>query len=134
MSENDLLHADITALIIKAFYHVYNTLGYGFLEKVYENALKITLRKWGLTVGQQQPIKVYFEGEEVGEYFADLIVVQKVILELKAAEAICSGHESQLVNYLKATDFEVGLLLNFGPKPQFRRKIFFNDRKSWQRE
>jgi GxxExxY protein len=134
MSDSDLLHADITALIIKAFFHVYNTLGYGFLEKVYENALKITLRKWGLPVSQQQPIKVYFEGEDVGEYFADLIVIEKVILELKAAESICSGHESQLVNYLKATDFEVGLLLNFGPKPQFRRKIFLNSRKSCKQE
>ncbi len=134
MSDNDLLHADITALIIKAFFHVYNTLGSGFLEKVYENALKITLKKWGLSVSQQQPIKVYFEGQEVGEYFADLVVAEKVILELKAAEAICAGHESQLVNYLKATEFEVGLLLNFGPKPQFRRKIFLNGRKSCKQE
>ncbi|HEY7329255.1 MAG TPA: GxxExxY protein [Gemmataceae bacterium] len=134
MSNSELLHADITALILKGFYHVYNTLGYGFLEKVYENALKITLRKWGLSVSQQQPIKVYFEGEEVGEYFADLIVAEKVILELKTAESICSGHESQLVNYLKATDIEVGLLLNFGPKPEFRRKIFCNDRKTCKRE
>jgi GxxExxY protein len=134
MSDSNLLHADITAVILKAFYHVYNTLGYGFLDKVYENALKITLRKWGLSVSQQQAIKVYFEREEVGEYFADLIVDEKVILELKAAESICSGHESQLVNYLKATDIEVGLLLNFGPKPEFRRKIFRNERKTCRGE
>jgi GxxExxY protein len=134
MSDGKLLHGDITDLILKAFYHVYNTLGYGFLEKVYENALKITLRKWGLSVRQQQPIKVYFEGEEVGEYFADLIVVENVILELKAGESICSAHESQLVNYLKATDIEVGLLVNFGPKPEFRRKIFRNDRKTCKRQ
>jgi GxxExxY protein len=133
MSEHKLLHGDTTDLILKAFYHVYNTLGYGFLEKVHENALKITLRKWGLSVRQQQAIKVYFEGEEVGEYFADLIVVESVILELKAVESICSAHESQLVNYLKATDIEVGLLLNFGPKPEFRRKIFCNDRKGCKR-
>ena len=124
-----MLHGEVTDLILKAFYHVYNTLGYGFLEKVYENALKLTLKKWGLSVSQQQPIKVYFEGEEIGEYFADLIVVEKVIIELKAADSICPAHESQLLNYLKATDIEVGLLLNFGPKAEFRRKIFFNERK-----
>jgi GxxExxY protein len=128
--ENQLLHAEITAAILKAFYHVYNTLGYGFLEKVYENALKITLRKCGLSVTQQQPIKVHFEGEEIGEYFADLVVEEKVIIELKAAEAICSAHESQLLNYLKATEIEVGMLLNFGPKAEFRRKVFANARKT----
>ncbi len=129
MSSDKLLHSDITERIIKAFYHVYNTLGYGFLEKVYENALVLTLRKWGLTVAQQVPLKVYFENEVVGEYFADVIVVGCVIIELKASEAIDPGHEAQLVNYLKATDIEVGLLLNFGPKAEFRRKVFANERK-----
>ena len=129
MNERQLLHADITDVILQGFFHVHNTLGYGFLEKIYENALKITLRKKGFAVEQQQPIKVYFEGEEIGEYFADLIVAGKVIIELKAADTICSAHESQLLNYLKATDIEVRLLLNFGRKPEFRRKIFHNAKK-----
>ena len=129
MPEEKLLHSDVTELIIKAFYHVYNTLGYGFLEKVYENALKLTLEKWGLSVGQQVPIKVYFEGQQVGDYFADLIVAGRVIIEVKADEALHPAHEAQLVNYLRATDVEVGLLLNFGPKPEFRRKVFSNERK-----
>jgi GxxExxY protein len=124
-----MLHAEITDKIIKAFYHVYNTLGYGFLEKVYENALVVTLRKWGLRADQQQPINVYFEGERVGEYFADVIVAESVIVEIKAAESLCDAHEAQLLNYLKATDIEVGLLLNFGPKAQFKRKVFTNDKK-----
>jgi GxxExxY protein len=124
-----MLHQDITDQVIKAFYHVYNTLGYGFLEKVYENALVATLRKWGLQVTQQHPIHVYFEGEQVGEYFADLLVVECVIVEVKAADSLCQAHEAQLLNYLKATDIEVGLLLNFGPKAQFKRKLFTNDKK-----
>ena len=129
MPEEKLLHTDVTELIIKAFYHVYNTLGYGFLEKVYENSLRLTLEKWGLSVGQQVPIKVYFEGQQVGDYSADLIVAGRVIVEVKADEALHPAHEAQLVNYLRATDVEVGLLLNFGPKPEFRRKVFSNERK-----
>ena len=124
-----MLHEDITDAIIRGFYHVYNTLGYGFLEKVYENALAVTLRKWGLDVVQQQQITVYFETERVGEYFADLLVVERVIVEIKAAESLCAAHEAQLLNYLKATEIEVGLLLNFGPKAQVKRKIFTNDKK-----
>jgi GxxExxY protein len=124
-----MLHGEVTDLILKAFYHVYNTLGYGFLEKVYRQALVVTLRKWGLRARPEVPIKVYFEGELVGEYFADLVVNDCVILELKAAEALCPSHEAQLVNYLRATDIEVGMLLNFGRKPEFRRKLFTNDRK-----
>jgi GxxExxY protein len=127
--ETQLLHQEITERIIKGFYTVYNTLGYGFLEKVYENALAIELRKLGLTVEQQASIKVHYSGTLVGEYFADLLVEQLVILELKAVEAIAEEHEAQLLNYLKATEIEVGLLLNFGPKPQFRRKIFSNEQK-----
>ena len=95
----------------------------------YENALAITLRKWGLNVEQQLPIDVYFEGERVGEYFADVLVVELVIVEIKAAEALCEAHEAQLLNYLKATNIEVGLLLNFGPKATFKRKLFTNDKK-----
>lgn len=124
-----MLHEAITQEIIGAFFAVYNTLGSGFLEKVYENALKIKLESRGLTVGQQKPIKVYFEGQCVGEYFADLLVNDLVILELKTAEKISPFHESQLFHYLKATDIEVGLILNFGPEPDFARRILTNDRK-----
>lgn len=126
----DLLHKDITDKILKAFYTVYNILGYGFLEKVYGNALYIELLKMGLSVQKQQHIKVHYDGTEVGEYFADLLVEDLVIIELKAAEGIVEEHEYQLLNYLKATDKEVGLLLNFGKKPQFRRKIFQNINKN----
>lgn len=128
MKEN-LLHSEITEDIIKTFFHVYNTLGYGFLEKVYEDSLAQLLRKMGYTVLQQHPISVYFEGELVGEYFADLLVNEKVIIELKAAVAIDEAHEAQLLNYLKATKIEVGILLNFGKKPEFKRKIFSNNIK-----
>ena len=124
MASSDLLFADVTEAIIRDFYHVYNTLGYGFLEKVYENSLRFALVKEGFVVDQQKPIRVSFEGEAVGEYFADLLVDGKVIIELKAAEAISPEHEAQLLNYLKATNIQVGLLLNFGPKPEFRRKVF----------
>jgi GxxExxY protein len=127
--ETQLLHQEITERIIKGFYTVYNTLGYGFLEKVYENALAIELRKLGMKVEQQAPIKVHYDDKLVGEYFADLLVERLVILELKAAEAIAEEHEAQLLNYLKATEIEVGLLLNFGPKPSFRRRVFSNDQK-----
>jgi GxxExxY protein len=121
-----LLHNEISEKILKAFYNVYNSLGYGFLEKVYENAMMIELRKLGMNVQRQVPIKVFYEKQLVGEYFADIIVDGKVIVELKAAESLCEAHEFQLINYLKATELEIGLLLNFGKKPQFRRKIFTN--------
>jgi len=126
-----LKHSDITDKILHAFFKVvYPELGYGFLEKVYENALAIALRQMGLKVEQQAKIFVYFAGEIVGEYFADLLVENRVIVELKAAQSIAPEHEAQLLNYLRATPYEVGLLLNFGPKPDFRRKAFDNDRKS----
>jgi len=124
-----LLHENLTGQIIKAFYDVCNELGYGFLEKVYEKALALELESMGLRVGRQRPVKVYYLGREVGDYYADLIVGGLVIIELKCAEALCEAHEAQLLNYLKATNVEVGLLLNFGPKPAFRRKIFTNDKK-----
>ena len=126
MSYEKYKHTDLTEKIIKAFYKVYNTLGFGFLEKVYENAMFIELRNMGLFVEKQRRVKVFYEGQEVGDYFADLIVDEKVIIELKASEALCEEHEFQLINYLKATEIEVGLLLNFGKKPEFRRKIFTN--------
>lgn len=120
------LHKELTSEIISAFYKVYNVLGFGFLEKVYENALKCELEKMGFKVDKQKPITVYYDNSIVGEYFADLIVENKVIIELKAAEVLIEEHELQLINYLKATEIEVGLLLNFGKKPEIRRKIFSN--------
>jgi GxxExxY protein len=117
-------HSDLTSSIIGAFYDVYNELGYGFLEKVYENALVYELAKRGLNVHQQMPIKVYYDDQLVGQYFADLLVSDAVIVELKAAEAIAEEHEAQLLNYLKATEIDVGLILNFGPNPQVMRKVF----------
>lgn len=128
-TDNNILHKEITGKIIEAFYKVNNTLGYGFLEKVYENAMKIELIRMGLKVEQQKNIRVYYESNEVGDYFADIIVNDVVIIELKAAESLCEEHEAQLINYLKATTAEVGLLLNFGKKAEFKRKIFTNDRK-----
>lgn len=119
-------HGDLTEKIIGAFYDVYNVLGYGFLEKVYENALAHRLRQAGLHVETQHPLKVYFDGIVVGEYFADLIVEGKVILEIKAVERLAKEHSAQLRNYLRATDCEVGLVLNFGPEPQFARQIMDN--------
>jgi len=124
-----LKHKDLTDTILNAFYKVYNTLGYGFLEKVYENALAIELRKRGLAVVQQVPINVYYEGVVVGEYVANMLVDGKVIIEGKTADAVAGEHEAQLLNYLRATEIEVGLLLNFGPKPEFRRKVYETARK-----
>lgn len=125
--KEEYLHKELTSKIIQCFYTVYNTLGYGFLEKVYENALKIELEKNKLQVEKQKPIKVYYDNQLVGEYFADLVVNDQIIIELKAAESLCEEHEYQLINYLKATSFELGLLLNFGKKPEIRRKIFTNE-------
>ena len=116
--------SELTGSIINAFYHVYNQLGHGFLEKVYENALAHELRKRKYEVLQQAPIKVRYDGVIVGEYYADLLVNGAVILELKAAVSIAPEHEAQLLNYLKATDIDVGLVLNFGPEPQIKRKIY----------
>ena len=119
-----LLHEELTEKIIGAFYKVYNTLGYGFLEKVYENAMKIELNNLGLQVVAQMAVSVYYKGQVVGEYFADLCVENAVIVELKAAETLSEVHEVQLINYLKATGIEVGLVLNFGKNPEFSRRVF----------
>lgn len=127
----ELLHKELTDRILKAFFDVYNELGYGFLEKVYQNSLYIELKSKGFKVDAQKQIKVYYKGAGVGEYYADLIVNDLVILELKAAECIIREFEMQLINYLRGTDVEVGLLLNFGKKPEFARKVFENTRKNW---
>jgi GxxExxY protein len=125
----DLKHKELTDGILKTFYEVYNELGYGFLEKVYQNSMYIELKNKGYQVEAQSKIKVYYKGTEVGEYYADLIVENLVILELKAVDYIVKDFENQILNYLRSTDCEVGLLLNFGKKPEFRRKIFENNRK-----
>ncbi|MCK6608665.1 MAG: GxxExxY protein [Flavobacterium sp.] len=126
---SSILHKELTGSILKLFYEVYNELGHGFLEKVYQNALYNELKNNGFEVESQKQIKVYYKNIEVGEYYADLIVNDKVILELKATEAITEAHEFQLLNYLKSTNIEVGLLLNFGKKPEFCRKVFQNYKK-----
>lgn len=125
----ELLHKNLTDSIIKTFYDVYNELGYGFLERVYQNALVLELLTRGFNVKPQKQIKVYYKGNEVGEYYADILVNDLIILELKAAEFIVEEFECQLLNYLRGTNIEVGLLLNFGKKPEFRRKVFENGRK-----
>ncbi len=122
-------HAELTEKIIAAFYAVYNTLGTGFLEKVYRNALALELTKRGLDAQIEVPIRVYYDGVEVGEYFADLVVQKCVLVELKAVEKVSGEHEAQLLHYLRATDYEVGLLLNFGPEPLVRRKVLDAARK-----
>ena len=113
-----------TQTIIGAFYETYNALGPGFLEKVYENALMIELKERGLRAHHQCPIDVHYKGECVGEYIADIVVEDKVICEIKAVQQLRPEHEAQLLNYLKATSIKVGLLLNFGPKPEIMRRIF----------
>jgi GxxExxY protein len=122
-------HAELTKAIIGLFYEVYNELGHGFLESVYENSLALALRAKGYEVHQQVAIPVWFRGQKVGDFDADLLVNNLVILELKSCRSIVDAHLAQLLNYLKATEIEVGLLLNFGPRPEFKRIVFGNERK-----
>ena len=126
---SNLLHKSITDVILKVYYAVYNELGYGFLEKVYQNAMYFELKSLGYKVEAQKQIKVYFKQQLVGEYYSDLLVEDKVIVELKACELLMNVHVAQIMNYLKATEVEVGLLLNFGEEPEFKRIIYTNDRK-----
>ncbi len=125
----NLLHKSITDAILKVYYEVYNELGYGFLEKVYQNAMYFELKSLGYKVEAQKQIKVYFKKQLVGEYYSDLLVEDKVIVELKATELLMNVHVAQIMNYLKATPIEVGMLLNFGEEPEFKRFIYTNDRK-----
>lgn len=122
MEMNELLHKELTGAILKLFYEVYNELGYGFLERVYQNAMYYELKANGYKVEAQKKIIVQYKDIIVGEYFADLIVDNCVILELKAVESLAKEHHNQLINYLRGTDCEVGLLLNFGKKPEFIKK------------
>ncbi|HNQ44099.1 MAG TPA: GxxExxY protein [Candidatus Cloacimonadota bacterium] len=130
----DAMHEQLTEKIIRCFFDVYNQLHFGFLEKVYENALKLELKAQGLKVESQKRIEVLYKGSVVGEYFADLVVNDLVIIEIKAAENLCDEHALQLLNYLRATKIEVGLLLNFGKKPQLARRVFTNTQKSLEHE
>ena len=125
----NIKYKELTEKIINIFYRVYSKLGYGFLEKVYENAIMIEFKKEGISVVSQSPIKVLYENNVIGEYFMDVLVDDKVIVEIKAAKGLATENEAQLLNYLKASNIEVGLLLNFGPKPEIKRKIFDNFRK-----
>ncbi len=125
-----LLHRELTDELLNTFYEVYNELGYGFLEKVYQNALYLELKERGFRVEAQKRCPVYYKGKEVGDYFCDIIVNDLIILELKAGEFISEEHELQLFNYLKATSIEIGFVLNFGKKPEFSRKVFSNMTKN----
>ena len=118
-----LKHRETTEKILKGFYEAYNELGHGFLESVYEKALSIVLAGYGLQVERQKDISVSFRGQQIGDFRADLVVNDKVIVEIKAVRTLDSAHEAQLLNYLKATGIEVGLLLNFGQKPEFKGQV-----------
>ena len=120
----DFKYAELTQKIIGVFYEVYNELGPGFLESVYQKSLALALESAGLTTHSRIDIPVWFRGHQVGQFEADLLVEKCVLLELKAARALDSSHQAQLLNYLRATGIEVGLLLNFGPKPEFKRLVF----------
>jgi GxxExxY protein len=129
MESPGLKHAELTEKIIGIFYDVYNELGYGFLESVYEESLVIALLEAGLEVENQVPVPVWFRQHKVGEFRADVLVENVVMLELKSARVLEASHEAQLLHYLKSTEVEIGLLLNFGVRPQFRRLLFDNERK-----
>ncbi len=124
-----LKHSQLTDKIIGVFYDVYNELGHGFLESTYREAMALALTESGLANAREVPVPVWFRGRKVGQYFADLVVESHVLLELKAARTLESAHQAQLLHYLKSTEIEVGLLFNFGPRAQFRRLLFDNERK-----
>ena len=121
-----MIEEKLTGRIIQVFYKVYNTLGYGFIESIYHNAMIIELTNTGFEVETETPIAVHYNGRVVGTFAADIVVDDKVILELKAKEKLVEAHEAQLTNYLRATEIEIGLLLNFGKQPEFKRKFFSN--------
>jgi GxxExxY protein len=125
-----LLHSELTEKNIGVYYDVYNEIGHGFLESVYGNCMYLSLTDAGLLVKREVPIPVYFRGRDVGQFKADLVVAERVLVELKAVQNLDRSHEAQVMNYLRATRLEIALLLNFGgPKPQFRRIVFANDNK-----
>ena len=130
MNVDKLKHKEVTDIVLKSFYDVYNELGHGFLESIYEKAMCIVLEQNGIGVESQKEISVYFQGQVIGNFRADIVVNDLIILELKAVHQIAPTHEAQLINYLKATSIEVGMLLNFGEKPTFKRMAFDNQRKN----
>lgn len=125
----DLKHGSLTDQILRVFYDVYNELGHGFLESVYHRSFAMALKSLGLNVSSRVAIPLWFRGHQVGHFQGDILVENCVLLELKAVRALDSAHRAQLLNYLRATDIEVGLLLNFGEKPEFKRLIFDNSKK-----
>ena len=128
--QHGLLHGEITEKILGVFFNVYNELGHGFLESVYEVAMCQALEEVGLTVECQVPVPVWFRGRQIGQFFADILVSKVVLLELKCVRKLETVHDAQLLHYLRATPIEVGLLLNFGPRAEFRRLLFDNPRKA----
>lgn len=129
MEARPLKHEELTERVIKVFYTVYNELGHGFLESVYEESMAVSFREHGIKFNRQCSVPVWFHQQKVGEFRADFVVDEAVLLELKAVQSLDAMHDAQLVNYLNATEFEVGLLLNFGPKPQIHRRMMDNERK-----
>jgi GxxExxY protein len=125
-----MLHQELTRRILVSFFDVYNELGRGFLESVYVESLRLALLDVGLQSEREVPIKVHFRGAVAGQFYADLVVERSVIVEIKVARTIIPAHEGQLLHYLRATEIEVGLVLNFGPSPQFKRLVYSNERKS----
>ena len=118
-----LINGDVSEAVLGCFFDVYNELGPGFLESVYENAMTLALKEAGHQVSQQAALTVWFRGQPVGDFRADLIVDACLVVEIKSVSQLHSAHEVQLVNYLKASRIEIGLLLNFGPRPQFKRRV-----------
>ena len=123
-NSREYLEAALTGKVIGAFYETYNQMGHGFLESVYENALALQLEADGIRFERQVDLEVRFKGQLVGLFRADFLVEGKVIIEIKAVEHLLPAHDAQLLNYLKATGIPLGLLLNFGPKAQVRRRIY----------
>jgi GxxExxY protein len=122
-SESDLLQSELTREVIGAFFAVYNELGPGFLESVYVNALVIALAEKGLNAQVEVPLLVRFRNHVVGHFRADLLVEESLVLEVKAVSALAKAHEAQLVNYLRATSIPIGMVLNFGPRAEFKRRV-----------
>lgn len=128
-SEHEIKHKELTRRIIGVFFEVYNELGHGFLESAYQKSLGLALRSTGLNECWPISIPVWYRGHQVGDFEGDMLVERSVLLELKAVRTLDGSHQAQLLNYLRATDIEVGLLLNFGVKPEFKRLLFDNSRK-----
>jgi len=128
--QTGLKHHELTEKLIGIFYGIYNELGHGFLESIYEQAFSVALVERGIFFQRQMAVPVWFRGQKIGDFRADLVVDEKVIVELKSGRGIEPAWEKQLLNYLRATQIEVGMLFNFGPSAQFKRYVFENERKN----